>query len=319
MPAGIARADRALQRGFAQQGGIRRIIGAPRIMPGTTMPDIVLLPLAEIDEAALSRDRLKLEPEAQAELESSIAASGLRQPIEVFPIEPAGERRWGLIAGYRRLAAFRALLERTGEARFAAIPAFVRERGSLAAALAAMVEENDIRAGVSPFERGITAVVARNQGAFGSIEEAVEGLYPNASKQKRQRLRTLAFFAEEIGGWFTAPETLSERQIERIARAIDGGFGELIRTALEESSLTEPNHQWSLVEPILVEAEEHARNPEVSYRPGRPRRILRPRYHLTVRRERTRKGWCLHFTGREATGMMMDLVLDEIERKYSGG
>jgi ParB family chromosome partitioning protein len=310
--------NRALRRDLAQQGEIRRIIGAPRILPGTTMPEIILLPLAEIDEAALTRDRLKLEPEAQAELEGSIAASGLRQPIEVFPIAPAGGRRWGLVAGYRRLAAFRALLDRTGEARFAAIPAFVRERGSLAEALAAMVEENEIRADNSPFERGLVAVTARNQGAFGSIEEAVDGLYPNASKQKRQRLRALAFFAEEIGGWFTAPETLSERQIERIARAADGGFGELIRTALEESSLTEPNHQWSLVEPILAEAEENARNPEISYRPGRPRRILRPRYHLTVRRERIRKGWCLHFTGREATGAMINLVLDEIERMYSG-
>ena len=122
-----------------------------------------------------------------------------------------------------------------------------------------------------------------------------------------------------MDGQFTAPEKLSQRQAVRIARAISAGFGELIRTALEESSLKDPDHQWDLIQPILAEAEEHARKPETLRRPGRPRRILRPRYALTVRRERTRDGWSLHFTGREATGAMMDLVLDEIERMYAPG
>jgi hypothetical protein len=55
----------------------------------------------------------------------------------------------------------------------------------------------------------------------------------------------------------------------------------------------------------------------VSALPGRPRRILRPRYNLTIRRERAPDGWRLHFTGREATGAMMALVLDEMELKFS--
>jgi ParB family chromosome partitioning protein len=282
--------------------------------------DIQRIPLAEIDQAALTRDRAGLDREPQAELERSIGTSGLRQPIEVFPLpEPRGPHRWGLLNGYRRLLAFRTLLENTGQDRYAAIPAFVREAASLAASLAAMVEENEIRAGLSPFERGFIAVNARNQGAFASIEEAVDGLYPNANRPKRNRLRALAFLAEEMDGQFAAPELLSQQQATRIARALTAGFGELIRTALEESSLKDPDHQWSLVEPILAEAEAHARRPENSDRPGRPRRILRPRYALTVRRERTRDGWSLHFTGREATGALIDLVLDDIERAYSPG
>jgi len=285
------------------------------------MPDpIQLIPLAEIDATALTRDRTGLDPEPQAELEASIAASGLRQPIELFPLDQArGPARFGLLSGFRRLHAFRSLHAATAEDRYATIPAFLRERTSLAAALAAMVEENEIRAGLSPFERGLIAVTARNQGAFPSIEEAIDGLYPNASRFKRGRLRAMAFLAEEMAGQFTAPERLSERQAERIARALTAGFGELIRTALEESSLKDPDHQWALIEPILAEAEESTRAPERADRPGRPRRILRPRYALTVRRERTRDGWSLHFTGREATGPLMDLVLDEIERMYAPG
>ena len=283
------------------------------------MPDpIQLIPLAEIDATALTRDRTGLDPEPQAELEASIAASGLRQPIELFPLDQArGPARFGLLSGFRRLHAFRSLHAATSEDRYATIPAFLRERTSLAAALAAMVEENEIRAGLSPFERGLIAVTARNQGAFPSIEEAINGLYPNAGRVKRHRLRTLATFAEEMDGQFTAPETLKQAQVFRIAAAITAGFGELIRTALEESSLTDPDHQWQLLQPILAEAEEHARKPETSNHPGRPRRILRPRYALTIRRERTRDGWSLHFTGREASGAMMDLVLDEIERMYA--
>ena len=96
-------------------------------------------------------------------------------------------------------------------------------------------------------------------------------------------------------------------------------FGDLIRTALDESSIKDPDHQWELLQPILAEAAEHTRKPERSTTPGRPRRLIRPRYGLTIRRERTRDGWSLHFTGREATGAMMDLVLDEIERMYSPG
>jgi ParB family chromosome partitioning protein len=290
-------------------------------MPDTSMPDPVRpIPLVEIDATALTRDRTGLDPEPQAELQRSIATSGLRQPIEVFPLaEPHGAYRYGLLSGYRRLFAVRTLHAETGRDRWAAIPAFVREHTSLAAGLAAMVEENEIRAGLSAFERGLICVRARDQGAFASIDEAVEALYPAASRVKRHRLRALAHLAEEMQGHLAAPETLSERQCFRLAKAIDAGFGELLRTGLEESSLTDAGHQWDLVQPILEEAEAHAKVPECSATPGRPRRILRPRYALTVRRERTRDGWSLHFTGREATGAMMDLVLDEIERLYSPG
>ncbi len=279
-----------------------------------------LVPLGTIDPGALSRDRTGLDPEPMTELENSISATGLRQPIEIFPLAtPYETYTHGLLSGYRRLFAFRQLHERTAQDRFAAIPAFIRPRADLGPAMAAMVEENEIRAGISPYERGLVCVKARDMGAFGSIEEAVEGLYPSVSRHKRRRLRAIAAFAEEIGGFFSAPEKLTQQQIERIIRANVAGFGDLMRTALEESSVTDPDHQWNLVQPILEESEENARNPQISRAPGRPRRILRPRYGVTIRRERTRDGWSLHFTGREAIGPLMDLVLDEIERMYAPG
>jgi ParB family chromosome partitioning protein len=285
------------------------------------LPDLIRAPLDAIDPGALPRDRTGLDPEPLAELEASIAATGLRQPIELFPLaEPEADGpRYGLLTGYRRFTAVSALHARTGDPRFAAIPAFLRPAGDLAASLAAMVEENEIRANLSPFERGLVPVRARELGLFASIEEAVAALHPHAPAYKRSRLRTLAEFAEAVDGYLTAPERLSQAQCLRIARAISCGFGELLRVALEESRLTDAAHQWALIEPILMESEENERRPEPSSRPGRPRRILRPRGGLTIRRERTREGWSLHFTGRQATGMMMDTVLDEIERMYAPG
>ena len=49
------------------------------------MPDIHQIPLAEIDAAALDRDRSHLDAAALTELRLSIATSGLRMPIEVYP------------------------------------------------------------------------------------------------------------------------------------------------------------------------------------------------------------------------------------------
>ena len=185
-----------------------------------------------------------------------------------------------------------------------------------------MVEENAIRAEVSPWEQGAIAVAARDRGVFASVDASVEALYPSFSRQKRARVRAAAQVAEDLQDQFTAPETLSARQILRIAAALTRGYGDLIRHALGESRSRDADSQWRLILPILVEAETtEAPDPRPGYwrREGRPRRLLTPRYGLNIRREMTRDGWRLHFTGPEASGMLIDDVLDEIERMFSPG
>lgn len=89
------------------------------------------------------------------------------------------------------------------------------------------------------------------------------------------------------------------------------------REALRETRLTDPESQWEAVLPLLVEAEHyHRAEPTGPVRPGRPRRVLNPRAGLTIRREMTRDGWILRFTGREATGPLMELVMEEIDRIF---
>jgi ParB family chromosome partitioning protein len=286
------------------------------------------VPLAEIDDAALARDRTGLDPEPLRELRDSILKSGLRLPrlpVELFPLaEPSGDHRYGIVSGFRRVAAYREL-HGWGMERYASIPAFVRAPRELAETLAAMVEENAVRADVSPYEQGRVAWFGRNAGVFPTIEEAVERLYPTANAMKRSRLRALASLPEELDGLLTAPEKLSLRQALRIAGAIREGFGEVMATALQQSSLNDPETQWQILQPYLVEAERQQQAAEdveptpalVSEGRRRPFRTSRPRPGIVIRREMTRDGWCLHFTGKEAKSALMDRVIEEIADIFS--
>lgn len=86
--------------------------------------------------------------------------------------------------------------------------------------------------------------------------------------------------------------------------------------ALSESQSKEPEAQWRLLQRILAECE----NPGIpDPRPeagasDRPRRTYdAPLHRIRVRREMTPDGWCLHFTGRDARGDLIDRVFDAID------
>ncbi len=116
-------------------------------MPDPTPDTVHQIALTEIDDAVLARDRNGLDEAALNELRLSIAASGLRMPVELFRLsEPRPPLRYGLLSGLRRLQAFRELDDLTGQELYAAIPAFLRAPGTMAEAMASMVEENEIRA-----------------------------------------------------------------------------------------------------------------------------------------------------------------------------
>lgn len=273
---------------------------------------LITIPLDAIDAEALTRDRLHLDPQALAELRRSIARTGLRQPVEVYELPRPGA--YGLISGYRRLRAMRDLNPEGGT-----IPAFLRAPASAAAACAAMVEENEIRADLSPFERGRIAVAATRAGLFDTTETAIDRLYETASKAKRSRLRAFALVAEELDGWLAVPQALTTRQGLRLATALRGGMGKVIRAALESPGADAgPEAQWAALRPYVEEAEADLAA-ETPRRNGRPRRLLQLRPGLTLRRERTRQGYCLRLTGREATSDFCDEIFDEIERLYAAG
>jgi ParB family transcriptional regulator, chromosome partitioning protein len=281
------------------------------------MPDpITPIPTAAIAEDALARDRAALDATALAELRDSILAHGLRMPIEVFELaDPLDGRGYGLISGFRRLAATRALAA-WGLPGHDTIAAFVRAPASIAAAMTAMVEENAIRAEISPWEQALIAVTARDRGLFDTVEAAVEALYATLARDKRYRLRAIAHLGEELDGHLTAPETYPQARLLRLAAAAARGYAELMRHALAESRNREPDAQWRLLLPILAECEDATiPDPQPTAGPRAcPRRTWSaPRHRIRIRRERTVDGWCLHVTGRDAHGDLIDKLFDEIE------
>lgn len=67
--------------------------------------DLLHIPLADICDTALLRDRTALDPEAPNDLTRSIFTDGLHQPIEVYRLDLShgGPHSFGLISGLRRL------------------------------------------------------------------------------------------------------------------------------------------------------------------------------------------------------------------------
>lgn len=276
-----------------------------------------LLPLDAIALDTLPRDRTALDPTAIEELRLSILRDGLRQPIEVMELvdPPPGGPSHGLLSGLRRLTVFRGLRDDfPGHDRWATIPALVRLPDTLADALRQMVEENDIRAAITPRDQARIALDCV-PAVFATADAAVAELYRSADRQRRARIRAVCTVIEELGPLLIDPAALSQRQLLRLAAACRGGFTDLIETALAQSASRSAAGQWRILDTILLEAEAEARAPEPpDPRPGRPRRFVRPRAGLWIRREKTREGWSLHFTGKEANGPLMEDIMDEVER-----
>ncbi len=290
-------------------------------MTDTTAPRAVKL--CEIDASALPRDRTALDETALAELATSIALSGLRQPIEVFESQPGpGILPYGLISGLRRLTAMRRLAAGDPDAT---VPAFVRTPRDAAHAMAEMVAENEIRADLTPWERGRIVVEARDAGIFDTLDAATAGLFPALDRNRRTRVRAIAGVVDELGdGLLTDPRALSQNQILRLATALGHGLYPVIEHALRTARDTSPDAQWRILQPIVAEAEEDTSTADAAHphlrarpdRPGRPRRLVHVRRALTIRRERLPEGWSLRFTGPDATGPLMDDIMDEVERLY---
>lgn len=278
------------------------------------------LPLDAIDADAMVRDRTSLEAGALAELKESIAATGLRLPIEVFEDRTNGAARYGLLSGYRRLRAVQAL---AGEGRGGAtIKAIVRQPDAMGGAFAAMVEENEIRADLSQFERGRIAVIAAQQGAFDTVEAAVNGLFPVASKAKRSKIRSFAVIFEELGDLLTQPEALKEREGLRLASVLrQGGEGDL-RAALATGQGVDAASEWALIEPVLAEHEALAK--PVKARGGRPRtKAPAPGWKdaetlvlsngIILRKGSDSKGYTIRLEGQGVDGEIVDSVMAELQ------
>lgn len=179
---------------------------------------VQMLPLEAIEIDYLVRDRIRAEDDEMAALKASIAARGQQTPIDVIMIEPG---RYGLISGWRRLAALKALKAETGEARFDQVKALNRTPESSSEAYIAMVEENEIRVGLSYYERARIALKAAEQGAYPTPRKAVLELFRSASRAKRSKIGSFLTLVEALDDTLRFPEAIPERLGLRLAKHLE--------------------------------------------------------------------------------------------------
>ena len=117
------------------------------------------IPLDDIDADAMVRDRMALDADEMNELQSSIAAHGLRLPVEVYERTAEGQGpRYGLLSGYRRLRAVQALRGLSGQAKYDTIRALVRSRAAAPSRSSASVVSETRMCGTSQSRSTTTAL-----------------------------------------------------------------------------------------------------------------------------------------------------------------
>lgn len=172
---------------------------------------ILEVPLEEIDEGHLSRDRVGLDSDEMRVLAKSIMTHGQRSPVELSELPAGGAFRYGLISGWRRINAIRQLHETSGMDRFRTVLAVIRQPRDAADAYVSMVEENEVRVGLSYYERAKVAAEATKLGVFESEKKALLTLFDSASRAKRSRIRQFLMIYHTLGDVLEFPNAIGER------------------------------------------------------------------------------------------------------------
>ena len=216
---------------------------------------VLRLALDAVDPAYLVRDRIEMAADEMDTLLASLRARGQQTPIEVVDI---GSGRYGLISGWRRLTALQQLYHETGEARFAQIQALVRSPETAAAAYLAMIEENEIRAGLSFYERARIAVQAVRQEVHDDAAQAVRALFAAARAPKRSKILSFVTLVEALDTHLRFPAAISEKLGLALVNALrdEADFQRRLIDALREADPQTPEAERAVLKQCLKPAPE---------------------------------------------------------------
>ncbi len=187
-----------------------------------------LVPLNAISTSKLTRDRAKGPDMELAELKQSIAEIGLSNPIR---LETRTDGLYELVQGYRRLSAYRELLETTSDEQFSVIPAVVTEAGdTLEDLYRRMVDENLVRKDISFGEMAKLALEYANDPEIeeNDADKAVATLFKSAGYQKRSYIRNFIRVVRVLDGQI--------KYLPQIPRALGLALGSLIEAKPETAA-----------------------------------------------------------------------------------
>ena len=204
---------------------------------------VVKLPLEAVSCNYLTRDRVALDESEMEVLTTSLRARGQQTPIEVVQTTPG---QYGLISGFRRVQALRALSRSGGDDT---VLALVRQPADAAQAYTAMVEENEIRAGLSYYERAHIVRAAVQGDVFASEGAALKALFASASRAKRSKIKSFLPVIEQLGTALRHPNALTERTGLALAArlAADAQFAPRLRDRLRKAQPDQPEAEQALL------------------------------------------------------------------------
>ena len=202
------------------------------------------LDLDAVDVGYLVRDRMGADAAEFDTLVESLRARGQQTPIEVVDL---ADGRFGLISGWRRMAALERLWAETGDERFKTVKVLLRRPDTASDAYLAMVEENEIRVGLSYYERARIAARAVEQGVYPDEPAALRGLFAAASRAKRSKIGSFLTIYHALDDDLKFAAAIPERLGLRLAKVLkdDAASGRQIakrlrahpaRTAAEEAA-----------------------------------------------------------------------------------
>ncbi|MCL6284905.1 ParB N-terminal domain-containing protein [Ruegeria sp. 2012CJ41-6] len=183
--------------------------------------------LEDVVSEKLTRDRKSGPDPELEELKASIREIGLSNPIRV---ERRPDGRYDLIQGMRRLSAYRALREETGDETYKVIPAGIAEAAKLDHSYRRMVDENLIRKDISFAEMGALARAYAEDPAndCGDVDKAVSTLFKSASYTKRSYIRAFASLLMKMEKLLMHPNEIPRNVGVELKRKLDSDPG-LIR------------------------------------------------------------------------------------------
>jgi ParB family chromosome partitioning protein len=155
-------------------------------------------------------------------------------------------RRWP--APLRRILALRQIGAET-------VLALIRAPQSSAEAYLAMVEENEIRAGVSFYERARVSAEAARLGLFPSPQAAIAALFPQASPAKRSKIGSFVALHQALGAALRFPAAIPERLGLALVQGLaEDGFATRAAEALTAASPETAAVERQVLEGLLAPA-----------------------------------------------------------------
>jgi ParB-like chromosome segregation protein Spo0J len=187
---------------------------------------VLELAVEKIDAGYLVRDRIPPGDGEMTALKQSLRQRGQQTPIEVIDL---GQGQYGLISGWRRLTALKELAAENRAPETATetatepttILALLRRPATAPDAYLAMVEENEIRTGLSFYERARIVVKSVDQGVFETEKTALQTLFGSVSRSRRSKIKSFVTLVHRLDGVLRFPSAISERSGLALAKALN--------------------------------------------------------------------------------------------------